>query len=107
MTVSAINRDSVLAVVRTNPQARTVQDVAEAFGVLSTSPTLRAVLEELKALRLLVEDETGGLAAHGEQLTIDVPTGRCPACRRKPWDAPDLNPGEFVCTCNDPIDEEI
>lgn len=30
----------------------------------------------------------------------------CRDCGLKPYDAPDLQPGEMVCTCNWPINEE-
>ncbi|BAL87221.1 hypothetical protein AMIS_20010 [Actinoplanes missouriensis 431] len=35
-----------------------------------------------------------------------VTAAPCGTCGLKSWDAPDLEPGEFVCACNEPIDEE-
>lgn len=68
MTVGQINRGAVLAAVRAGARSR--EDLAERFGVLSTSATLRDVLTDLLVSGLLVED-IGGFRAHGEQLTLD------------------------------------
>lgn len=33
-------------------------------------------------------------------------TEPCPACGLKAWDADDLSPGDFVCTCGDEPDDD-
>ncbi len=30
----------------------------------------------------------------------------CPTCHLKRWDADDLNPGDGVCVCEDPFEDE-
>jgi hypothetical protein len=60
--------------------------------------------------KLLVEQLEAAVLIFGVADTAaalrEAHTQRCPVCGLKPWDAADLTPGEFVCTCNDPINEE-
>ncbi|AEV86891.1 hypothetical protein ACWT_5873 [Actinoplanes sp. SE50] len=68
MSVRQVNRDTVLAAIRSG--ARSLDDIAAHFQVLSHSPTLRQVLDSLLN-EGLIYDGPDGLHAHGEQLTID------------------------------------
>ncbi len=33
-------------------------------------------------------------------------TSPCPTCHLKRWDADDLEPGDDVCVCDDPFEED-
>jgi hypothetical protein len=93
VSVRDITADTVLAAIATGASTR--DDLAQRFEVLSSSRFLTDALRDLGA----VEDERGHLSA-------PIPRIRhCRTCGLKPWDAPDLEPGEFVCTCNTPIDD--
>jgi hypothetical protein len=92
VSVRDITADTVLAAIAAGASTR--DDLAARFRVLSTSHVLTDALRELGA----VEDEHGRLAAPRFE--------PCPVCKLKAWDAPDLQPGEFVCTCHNPINEE-
>ncbi|GGN39134.1 hypothetical protein FHR83_006786 [Actinoplanes campanulatus] len=90
MSARDITADTVLAAIAAGASTRT--DLAARFQVLSTSRFLTDALAELG----VVED------AHGR---LSAPALPCPTCGLRPWDAPDLTPGEFVCTCNDTFEE--
>jgi hypothetical protein len=95
VSVRDITADAVFAAIAAG--CSTCDDLAARFQVLSSSRFLTDALREFG----VVEDERGHLSA-------PIPRIRpCRTCGLKPWDAPDLEPGEFVCTCNTPIDEEI
>jgi hypothetical protein len=97
VSVRDITVDTVLAAIAAGCSTRA--DLAQRFGVLTSSKWLTDALHELGA----VEDENGRLTSPGVQPTF----GTCPGCGLKQWDASDLQPGEDVCVCNDPFGEEI
>lgn len=89
MSVRDITADTVLAAIAAGVSTR--DDLAARFEVLSSSRWLTDALTELG----LVEDQYGRLSAPVLQLRA------CRTCGLRPFDAPDLMPGEFVCTCNE------
>jgi hypothetical protein len=94
VSVRDITADSVLAAIAAGASTR--DDLARYFEVLSSSRWLSDALNEL-----------GVVVAENGRLSAPVPRIKpCRVCGLKPFDAPDLQPSEFVCTCNDLFDEE-
>lgn len=94
MSVRDITATTVLAALRRGASTR--DELAAGLQVLSSSRWLTDALTELG----VVKDEHGRLSAPIPRIKP------CRACGLKPWDAPGLEPGEFVCTCNVPFEEE-
>lgn len=97
MSVRDITADTVLAAIADGCSTR--DDLAQRFGVLSSSKWLTDALNELGA----VEDEHGRLTAEGQQLAIDV----CPGCGHERSTADDQRHGDNVCPTCPPAFEEI
>ncbi len=99
-----ISAATVLAALRAG--ACTLGDLAQRFEVLSSSRFLADALTELGRAGMVLQYDDGRLVPNAARHTIyEVP--QCQACGLKPFDAPDLQPGEFVCTCNTPFEEEF
>src|SRR5690242_14826432 len=65
----------------------TLQHEAERLEAQQTSPVV-------SRMRQIVDDERAARRA----------TGRWGRCDFKHWDADDLVPGDFICTCDDPFE---
>lgn len=104
MTVHDIPDSRTLALLHAG--CRTRLDLAAELGVLSSSRFLDESIVRLQKAGLVTVTADGEPAPTYEQPALDTDQP-CPTCRLKRWDAADVQPGDLVCTCNDPFDEEI